>query len=70
MFKKIYTCDCFLDISCYSFEMNDRFVDFQIKCLKEKKHKDIFIICDCTESRRSYFFLIKFVVCCKAFVDF
>ena len=28
------------------------------------------IICDWTERRRSYFFPTKFVVCCKAFVDF
>ena len=70
MLRNIYTCDCFLDIACYSLEMNDGFVDFQRKCTKEKTYKDIFIIRDCTDRRQSCFFLIKFVICCKEFVDF
>lgn len=64
--KKIYRCDCFLDISC----SDDDFVDFQSKCLKERKFKDIFVIRSLTEGRYSQFYPTKFVVCCKAFVDF
>lgn len=51
MLKKLYTCDCFLDIACYSLEINDGFAAFQKKCLKEKKYKGIFIIHDWTERR-------------------
>ena len=61
--KKIYKCDCFLDIACYCLEINDGFVALQKRCLKEKKYRDIFIIGHCTERRRSYFFPTKFVVC-------
>ena len=69
MLKKMYTYDCFLDIACYCLKINHGFVAFQSKCLKEKKYKETFIIRDCTQRRRS-FFPAKFVVCCKAFVDF
>ena len=39
MLKKNYMCDCFLNIGFYSLEINDGFVVFQKKCLKEKKYK-------------------------------
>ena len=70
MLKKIYTCDCFLDISCCCLEVDHDFVEFERKSLQERKFKDIFVICGGTERRYSQFHPIKFVVCCKAFVDF
>ena len=39
MLKRIYTCDCFLDIIwIYCLEINDGFVAFQKRCLKEKRY--------------------------------
>ena len=37
---------------------------------RERKYKDIFVIRDWPERTRSQFSPTKFVVCCKAFVDF
>ena len=74
MLKRIYTCDYFLDIVwIYSLEINDGFVAFQKRCLKEKRYRDIFVIHVLyrkKERRPSYFFPTKFVVCCKAFFNF
>ena len=70
MLIKIYTYDSFLDISCSCLDVDDHFVNFQRKCLKERKFKDIFVIRNLTERRYSQFYPTEFVVCCKAFVDF
>ena len=70
MLKKNYICDCFFDISCSCLEVDDDFVKFQRKCLKQRSFRDIFVIRGWTERRRSQFYPTKFVVCCKAFLDF
>ena len=70
MLKKIYTCDCFLDIACTCLVVDDDFVKFQRKCLEEREFKDVVVLCDMTERRLSQFYPTKFVVCCRAFADF
>ena len=69
MLKKIYTCDCFLDLAAYCLETNADFDCFRSLCVKQMKRKDIFIIHD-VERRSTVFSPIKLVDCCKNFVNF
>ena len=59
MFKKIYTCDCLLDVA-HCLEFGADFDCFKKKCLEQNKDTSIIYAW-------SY---LMFVVCCKNVVDF
>lgn len=69
MFKEFEVCDCFLDVACYCLETNADFDQFQRKCLKLKPTNEIFII-ETSSPTSSNMLPVKFLACCKKFVEF
>ena len=64
--KKIYTCDCFLDIACTFLVVDDDFVSFKESVWKRENSKTylFFVIW-----QREDFLNFNFV-CCREFADF
>ena len=69
MFKKFEVCDCSLVVACHCLEKNVDFDQFQRKCPMLKPTNEIFVI-ETSGSRSWNVSPVKFLVCCKKFVEF
>ena len=75
MFKKLFVCDCFLEIACYCLNMNTNFGQLKGMCLKhfdkENGSNSVFVIMNASEHIVQQIpFHVTYMACCKNFVDF